>query len=185
MRVLGLDLSIAGTGVCRHDDVHGWLAYTLTLPPKYGDHRLNMIRDHVAAVAPGHDFAVIEDLPRNAMAAGVTGMVQGPVRAVLNDLEIPYVLIVPSTLKLYATGNGGRATGKPEMKRAMIDSTGRKPDTHNAADAFWLWHLGMDHVGEPLCTIPGARRARLEVVNWTPAQDVIDAAIMRQTPTSS
>jgi Holliday junction resolvasome RuvABC endonuclease subunit len=183
MRILGLDLSIAGTGVCRHNDDHRFLAYTLPLASKYGDLRLNMIRDHVAAVAPGHDFAVIEDLPRNAMAAGVTGMVQGAVRPVLLDLGIPYVLVVPSTLKLYATGHG--RADKKMMKQTMIEQAKRRPDTHNAADAFWLWHLGMDHVGQPYCTIPGERRARLEVVDWTPAQDVIDDAIKRQVATSS
>jgi Holliday junction resolvasome RuvABC endonuclease subunit len=183
MRILGLDLSIAGTGVCRHDDNHRFLAYTLPLASKYGDDRLNMIRDHVAAIAPGHDFAVIEDLPKNAMAAGVTGMVQGCVRPVLNDLGIPYVKVVPATLKLYATGHG--RADKKDMTKSMIELAKRKPDTHNAADAFWLWHLGMDHVGQPYCTIPGERRYRLEVVDWTPAQDVIDDAIKRQASAQS
>jgi len=183
MKILGLDLSIAGTGVCVHNDLYGYSAYTLALPAKYGDDRLNMIRDHIYAVAAGHDFAVIEDLPKNAMAAGITGMVQGCVRPVLRDLKIPYVKVVPSTLKKYATGNG--RADKKMMTASMIEHVGRKPDTHNAADAFWLWHLGMDHVGEPLCTIPGERRARLEVIDWTPAQDVTDAAIMRQIDTQS
>ena len=174
MRIIGLDLSIAGTGICLPDG----RAYTLPLPAKYGDLRINMIRDHVSAHLDGVDFAVIEDLPRNAMAAGVTGMVQGPVRAALNDREIPYVLVVPSTLKRFATGDG--KADKKAMTAAMVTATGIKPDTHNAADAFWLWAAARDFTGQPVCTIPGERRDRLRVVDWTPVQDVIDAAIMAQ-----
>lgn len=183
MKILGLDLSIAGTGICRHDGAYGFLAYTLPLAAKYGDLRLNILRDHVAAIAPGHDFAVIEDLPRNAMGAGVTGMVQGAVRPVLLDLGIPYVKVVPSTLKLYATGHG--RADKKDMVKAMVSEAKRRPDTHNAADAFWLWQLGMDHVGSPYCAIPGTRRYHLEVVDWTPVQDVIDTAIKAQTGVQS
>lgn len=183
MKILGLDLSIAGTGICRHDDAHGFLAYTLPLAAKYGDLRLNILRDHVAAIAPGHDFAVIEDLPQNAMAAGITGMAQGAVRPVLQDLGIPYVLVVPSTLKLYATGHGG--ADKKTMVKAMVEGARRRPDSHNAADAFWLWHLGMDHVGQPYCPVPSARRYHLNVVDWTPAQGAIDAAIKAQIAAQS
>lgn len=183
MKILGLDLSIAGTGICRHDDQYEFLAYTLPLAASLGDLRLNIIRDHVAAVAPGHDFAVIEDLPRNAMAAGITGMVQGAVRPVLNDLGIPYVRVVPSTLKLYATGHG--QADKKTMVKAMAEQAKRRPDTHNAADAFWLWHLGMDHTGNPYCAIPGARRYHVNVVDWTPVQSVIDDAIKRQAGVQS
>lgn len=183
MRILGLDLSIAGTGICLPDETRGFRAWTLKLDPNLGDHRLGIIRRAVRAQLPGIDFAVLEDLPRNVMNAAPTAMVHGVIRDELLDHGIPYVKVVPSTLKLYATGHG--RSDKKAMVKAMVDSTGIKPDTHNAADAFWLWHAGMDRTGSPVCVLPAARRYHLEVVEWVPVQDVIDDAIMRETPTSS
>jgi len=183
VRILGLDLSIAGTGICLPDEDQGFRAWTLKLDPNIGDFRLGIIRRAIRAQLPGIDFAVIEDLPRNAMNAAPTAMVQGIARDEMNEAGVPYVKVVPSTLKLYATGHG--KSDKRKMVASMREATGIKPDTHNAADAFWLWQLGMDRVGTPVCVIPAARRHRLDVVDWTPVQDVIDAAIMRETGVQS
>lgn len=183
MRILGLDLSIAGTGICLPDEDRGFRAWTLKLDPNLGDHRLGIIRRAIRAQLPGIDFAVIEDLPRNAMNAAPSAMVQGIARDELNEHGIPYVKVVPATLKLYATGHGRAA--KKAMVAAMREATGIKPDTHNAADAFWLWQAGMDRTGSPVCVLPAERRYRLEVVDWSPAQDVIDDAIMREESSQS
>lgn len=178
MRIIGLDLSIAGTGICvPHGDL-GWRAWTVHLDANIGDHRLGIIRRSVRAHLPGIGFAVIEDLPRNAMNAAPSAMVQGVIRDELNDHGIPYVKIVPATLKCFATGKG--TADKKAMVAAMKEATGRKPDTHNAADAFWLWAAGMDYCGQPVCPRPAAWRRRLDVADWTPVQDVIDAEITAQ-----
>lgn len=187
MNIIGLDLSIAGTGICVQDDgatcgaapaACGFRAWTIRLPPALGDRRLGILRRAVAMNLTGVDFAVLEDLPRNAMNAAPTAMVQGVIRDELITHGIPYVLVVPSTLKLYATGHG-RAE-KRDMVTAMREATEVTPDSHNAADAFWLWHAGMDRTGAPVCRLPAARRRGLDVVNWVPVQDVIDSAIMRE-----
>lgn len=183
MKVIGLDLSIAGTGICvPHADL-GWRAWTIRLDPNIGDHRLGIIRRSVRTHLPGIDFAVIEDLPRNAMNAAPSAMVQGVIRDELIDHGIPYVLVVPATLKAFATGNG--KADKKLMVAEMKEATGRRPDTHNAADAFWLYAAGMDYVGEAVCPRPAEWRRRLRVVDWTPVQGVIDAAIMREAGVQS
>lgn len=178
LRIMGLDLSIAGTGICVPDPDRGFRAWTIRLDANLGDHRLGIIRRTIRAHAPGIDFAVIEDLPRNAMNALPSAMAQGVARDELIECGVPFVKVVPSTLKLYATGHG--KADKRAMVAAMRKLTSIKPDTHNAADAFWLWHAGMDRVGRPYGPHPGALRMRLDVVDWTPVQDVIDAAIMAQ-----
>jgi hypothetical protein len=183
VKVIGLDLSIAGTGICIPDERKIFRAWTVQLDPYIGDFRLGIIRRSVRAHLPGIDFAVLEDLPHNAMAAGISGMVHGVVRDELNDHGVPYVLIVPATLKCFATG-GGKAD-KKAMVAGMKETMSRQPDTHNAADAFWLWAAGMDYVGQPVCPRPAAWRRRLHVADWTPVQGVIDAAIMAQESAQS
>lgn len=96
------------------------------------------------------------------------GELGGVVRLRLFELGIAYVEISPSSLKLYATGNG--SAKKPAMIEAALalgasfsrPVTGNeKTDPHDEADAFLLRHLGRAAYGlEPL---PADNR--LEVVS--------------------
>lgn len=160
-RVLGLDLSLTATGVCLPTG-QTLLIKTRT---KDGDRRLIHIEDSLHDIAAhGADLAVIEDLPRHAMSAGITGMVHGIARNALNRAGIPYAFIVPATLKAYATGKGN--ADKAPMMLAAYKRGGIEFTDDNECDAWWLRTAGLDWLGHPLFQMPQDQRARLAKAKW-------------------
>ncbi|SFK74877.1 hypothetical protein [Streptomyces pini] len=176
LRVLGLDLSLTSTGVCLPDGS----TFRIRTRQKDGDARLCVIRDRIAYELGQErpDVAVIEDLPKHAMGAGITAMVHGVVRAALADDRIPYALVVPATLKSYACDNG--RADKREMADAAYLAAGVKfPGDLNArgeggdmCDAWWLRVAGLDHYGHPLFDLPAGQRERLRKVDWPTLAEV-------------
>ncbi|MET9303217.1 hypothetical protein ABZX66_28240 [Micromonospora aurantiaca] len=160
-RVVGLDLSMTGTGIAWCDGT------TYTVAPKLsGDARLLEIRSEVARAVDGRrlDLVVIEDLPTHAKAAGITGMVHGVVRAYLREMLLPYALVAPASVKKYATGKGN--AGKPEMAVAAFKRGGREFRDDNQCDAWWLRAMGLEHLGQPITKLPAAQVAALDGVKW-------------------
>jgi Holliday junction resolvasome RuvABC endonuclease subunit len=159
---MGIDPSLTATGIAWGNRN----ALTLKTRAKDGDRRLNLIRDSVAyyvgQVRP--TLVVMEDLPRNAMAAGVTGMAQGAVRIALNERPVPYALVVAASLKMYATGNGG--ADKADMATAARHGAGVVLGDNNQVDAWWLWAMAMDALGCPVVTVPTLQRESLSLVTW-------------------
>lgn len=137
MRIVGIDPSLASTGVAFGD---GSLA-ALKQKPSDGDRRLSNIRRGVWAAVEGCDLVIMEDLPRNAMGAGVTGMVQGVIRELLQDMEIPYVTVTPATLKKFATGKGNAK--KPELRAAWREYSTVDVANNDMVDAAWLREIGL------------------------------------------
>lgn len=162
-RVLGLDLSIAATGVAHvNGDTSVW-----KYPPKWGDRRLFEIGTALTwelQIAHPVDLVVIEDLPTHAQGAGITGMVQGVVRAKLYGKGIPYALVTPATLKKFATGRGN--AGKPEMAVALYKRTNVELGDDNRVDAAWLRFAGLQHLGAPAFDLPSAQVEALAKVVW-------------------
>lgn len=159
--VCGLDLAMTSTGAAWADGT------TETIAPKVkGDARLTeTVRRIIGCIPVTGSMVVIEDLPANAKSAGITGMMQGAVRYALLDRGIPYVLVVPSTLKKYATGKGN--AGKPEMAVALYKRFGLEFGSEDdRCDAWWLRAAGMDALGHPLCPMPANQRAALAVIDW-------------------
>src|SRR5690606_1198555 len=99
--VIGLDLSIAATGVCwRVSEQAAPTTETWKGKPIDGDRRLVRIRELATGLCLGADLVVIEDLPTHAKSAGITGMVHGAVRSdLLAEGAGPYALVTPATLK--------------------------------------------------------------------------------------
>ena len=92
MNVIGIDPSLTATGIAH---ASGYLS-TVKTKPKHKDGRLfdiySAIDDEAwrASKSLGPPpVAVIEDLPKQAMGAGITGMVQGVVRRALIEYGIP------------------------------------------------------------------------------------------------
>jgi Holliday junction resolvasome RuvABC endonuclease subunit len=171
LRVLGLDLSLTATGVCLTDGA----TLTIKTRQKDGDHRLVHIEDALTSmIGDGStiDVAVIEDLPKHAMAAGITGMVHGVARAVLLRAGIPYALVVPATLKAFATGKG--AGDKTPMVMAAYKRAGREFGDDNQCDAAWLRWAGLDWYGQPEFSLPQVQRDRLQKVTW-PDREAVTA----------
>ncbi|MEU2510517.1 hypothetical protein [Streptomyces syringium] len=164
-RILGLDLSLTSTGIALPDGT----TYCIPTRQKDGDRRLLTIRAEVRAALSldRPHVAVIEDLPRHAMGAGVTAHVHGIVKAELLDHGIPYALVVPATLKCYAS-DYGKAT-KDRMAAAAYLAAGIRftgDPGGDQCDAWWLRAAGLDHYGHPEFALPDAQRARLAKVRW-------------------
>jgi Holliday junction resolvasome RuvABC endonuclease subunit len=171
LRVLGLDLSLTSTGIALPD---GTTARIKTRQ-KDGDRRLIQIRDYVrATIRSEHlDLAVIEDLPKNAMAAGITAHVHGIVKAELLDACVPYALIAPATLKSYACDHG--SADKTRMAAAAYLAAGvefQGDPGGDQCDAWWLRAAGHDHWGAPLFSLPQGQRDRLSKAKW-PARKAV------------
>ncbi|MGV9779731.1 hypothetical protein [Streptosporangium sp. NPDC003464] len=168
-RVLGLDLSLTATGIATWD---GRPLSTLRTVASDGDQRLRRIMVTVRAEAYDYfniepiELAVIEDLPKHAQGAGITGMVHGAVRIALMELGVPYALVPPATLKKYATGRGNAT--KPDMRMALYRRTGLDLRDDNQVDAWWLRAAGLDALGHPLVDVPKAQRDALAKVAWPP-----------------
>ncbi|EPH40887.1 hypothetical protein ABT390_36765 [Streptomyces aurantiacus] len=165
LRVIGLDLSLTSTGVCLPDGS----TYRIKTRGKDGDRRLVAIRDNIRAALAAHrpHLTVIEDLPKHAMAAGLTAKVHGPVLCELLDAGVPYARIVPATLKSYAC-DYGRAD-KAQMAAAAYLAAGAEfadDKGGDQCDAWWLRAAGHEAYGVPLFDLPPAQRKRLHVVAW-------------------
>jgi len=169
--ILGLDLSIAATGVCWPDgDTDAILGKSTD-----GDARLVTIVDRIYRAHLGFQFdlAVLEDLPVHGKAAGITGMVHGAVRLALQRMKVPYALLAPATLKAYATGTG--TADKHAMRMAAFKRANLEFKDDNQCDAWWLRQAGLDWTGHPEIQLPQAQRARLEKAKW-PAMARKDAS---------
>ena len=180
MNIVALDLSLTSTGVA-----HG--GHTCRIATKASDRletRLSHIVDTLAevvaadeAVGAHPDLFVVEDLPKNARAAGMTGPVHGAVRLWLHKRGELIVTVPAASVKKYATGKGN--CDKTEMalaafKRANLDF-GRREDE---CDAWWLWAMAMDAYGSPVVDVPASHREAAEKVAWP---TLADADARRQT----
>src|SRR5690606_26534598 len=134
VNVIGIDPSLAGTGVC----LPSGEAYTIKGKLK-GDARLAFLYSRIVeSIADFHpiSLAVLEDLPVNAKSAGLTGMAQGVIRMALASADVPVARIAPATLKKFATGSG--KADKQAMYEAIPSGLRGRLDDDNQVDAWWL-----------------------------------------------
>jgi hypothetical protein len=165
MRVTGLDLSITAPGFCTPDGT----AYTVKTSAKTGDRRLQVIRDAVAKAVVGADLAVLEEAPPGLKGPAIKAMhmVQCAARLYLLDLDMPYAVVNPTTLHLFATGEKcGAGTAKVKMAVAALKLAGLEFEDDNACDAWWLRQAGLAHYGLSDLRIPAAQLRTLEAVVW-------------------
>ncbi|MFI5809287.1 hypothetical protein [Streptomyces sp. NPDC051561] len=172
LRVIGLDLSITSTGVCRPDGT----AFAIKTRAKDGDRRLLRVRDVLAAEFAEHapHLAVVEDLPTkmHATALKIVGRLHGVVVGALLDADVPYAFVSPATLKGFAADHGG--ADKRRMADAAYLAAGAefpgdldaKGHGGDMCDAWWLRAAGHDALGDPLFGMPQAQRDRLLKVSW-------------------
>lgn len=161
--VLGIDPSLTATGLA----YAAGGTHTITYGGRGGDERLEVIYDQVMEAAFGVELAVVEDLPTHANGAGKTGMVQGVVRLALVGRDIPYVLVTPASLKMFATGNG--SAPKPDLRMELYKRAGVDLRDDNQVDAWWLRELGRHLLGEPTLELPEKHTRALAKVADVPA----------------
>lgn len=158
-KLVAIDCALDDTGLVTVD------GQPLLSKGKTGDARLRRLYDDVFRIAGKADLAIMEDLPVGAQGAGHTGRAHGAARMALADHGVPVVLVVASTLKKYATGNG--RADKPAMVKAANEFMYGQGFTwgpitdHNEADAFCLFHLGRSW-------LRAGGRARDANVKWQP-----------------
>ena len=159
--VLGLDPSIAATGVAYHGVLRVW-----NMQAHLGDYRLVSLYSSTigACILAEPALAVIEDLPANAQSAGITGMAQGVIRLALQEKSVPYATVPPASLKKFATGKGNAT--KSDMRMELFKRTGVDEKDDNKVDAAWLRHMGLHHLGIPEIELPASHRAALDKVTW-------------------
>lgn len=151
--IVGIDPSLTATGLAWADGSTETVRYSKGTT---GDQRLVEIATDIAELTTllGNraELAVLEDLPTHAHGAGITGMVQGVVRLVLLQENIPYITVPAATLKKYATGKGNAT--KPDMRMELYRRTGLDLRDDNQVDAWWLRALGHELLGQPVVNLP-------------------------------
>jgi len=163
VNVIGLDLSLTGTGIALADR-------TIHVQPKCrGVERLAYIRREVLDIVSLYDSVIPEPLLvaiegyaySQANQAHQMGELGGVIRLALFDADIPFTVVAPQTIKMYATGNGGAkedAVLVEGVKRLGLEFG------NDEMDAAWLRALVMDKAGEPIVTVPESHRRALDKV---------------------
>ena len=161
IKVLGLDLSITGTGLA-HTLEGEVCTHTVKTRDKDRDRRLVQIQTTIRELATGAELCLIEAPTPRSPSSVISGMVQGAARLVLLDLGIPYGTLMPASLKKYATGRG---TGdKIPMAIAALKRADLEFPNDNECDAFWLWVAANDHLGQPVFDLPAVNRESLKKI---------------------
>lgn len=162
MNVLGLDLSLTGTGWAVADQ-----RGTIKVKPK-GCDRLIQIRDTVMDLVRVWevDLVVIEGYSFNSRfsQSHSLGELGGVIRVALHETEVPYVEVAPAGRARYATGLGNAS--KDRVVAAVASRTGIPFTTSDECDAWILRAMALDHYGTPVVEMPGKHREALRAVDW-------------------
>lgn len=162
--IMGLDLSLTAPGYATK---HG--AGVITGAKKLlGAERLEFYHDYIKQFVAVNiiDFIVMEGYAfASKFQREALGELGGVVKLGLQQLAVPYVLVAPGTLKKYATGQGNAT--KDEMLAAAIKRSGLDIDNNNAADAWWLYQMGlMQYKPNDAAFVPAVQTKSLEKITW-------------------
>jgi Holliday junction resolvasome RuvABC endonuclease subunit len=179
LAVFGLDLSLTSTGIA---DSTG--ARTITTKLR-GMERIEYIRGAIedTLLLPSlTTLVVIEDYAFHGhdSYAHALGELGGVVRWWLHQTGVPYVNVLPSVLKKYATGKGNAP--KDLMLATAIRKLGYEGHSNDEADALFLRAMGMDALGCPVVKLPAENRKSLEKVTWpvrASGESLFDAPLPR------
>lgn len=162
MIVVGLDPSLTGTGIAYQGGSESVLTPKgKTLRGQLT--RMQVIASRVAQRTPDGALVVIEapsfgsNYPGHHAIAGLWWILA----ATLTSKGCPLVQVAPSSLKLFATGNG-RAK-KDGMRAAWLERTGADIADDNRVDALWLRQVGLCLLGDPeALDLPARQLAAIE-----------------------
>ena len=184
MMILGLDLSLAKTGMAKicTSPLQEWSTRTLKPPTKVmkaaGHDRLAWILAEIEQAAVGVTVAAIEGPAYHVPAGGQRGHHERAglwwmVTHMLWTKGVHIVVIPPDSLKLYAAGKGG--ADKDAVLVAAAHAFGEQfTGDNNAADALWLAHMAADHYGSAVVQVTQqARRAALKPLTWPELPEVL------------
>ena len=152
MIILGLDLSLTGTGMCvvesNAGDGKGLLATINTTAKTRTEDRLISIRRTIAQASSGADAAIIEGLSYGSVggAQAERSALHWMVRVDLYQLGVPYVIVTPMSLKKFVCGTA--KAEKSMMIREVFRRWNVEAKNDNEADAAALAHLGLVYYGQ-------------------------------------
>jgi Holliday junction resolvasome RuvABC endonuclease subunit len=161
--ILGIDPSLTATGIALPDGTLRTIKYPKLVVK---DARLQHLYNELDAAIKEHGVthALMEDLPKHAQGAGITGMVQGVLRLAMINNNIPYTTVAPASVKKLATGKGNAT--KPDMRMAFFQRTGADNRDDNQVDAFWLREMALQHLGLSEHKLPKTHTDALAKVVW-------------------
>lgn len=160
---LGIDQSLRSTGLAVVDAA-GVSLFTGIITPGAklkGTARLAHIRSGVQELFisyPAIQFAAIEGYSYgSAGRVFELGEVGAVIRMALHDAGVPFLVVSPSSLKKFVSGNG--ASKKEQMRQAVIKKWGVDLPQDDECDAF-----GLAQVARAVRLNRGTTRAELEVL---------------------
>lgn len=174
-RVLGIDLSLTGTGLAYStgDAIAIRTVRTKPYGPTLEDswQRLKYIESEIwkTATSEFFDLVLIEGPSYGSKGAGTwdRGGLWWLVVSMVLAHDMKAVSVPPTLVKKYATGKGGG----PGISKATVCSAagnryGRVFATDDEADAYVLCAMGLDHLGDPPAVVPKLHREALAKVQW-------------------
>ncbi|WP_157995876.1 RuvC family protein [Thermomonospora amylolytica] len=176
-RVIGLDLSLAATGIAdaRDGQIHTGTIRTGTYGPGL-DERMRRIwyitREIWRIIDAPHGapaLIVIEGPSYNSQGGQAherAGLWWHVVHTFLTDCQ-PVAVVPPAALKKYATGKG--TATKPDMRMALFKRAGLDLRDDGQVDAWWLAAIGLDHLRWTPFPVPQTHRQALDKVAWPKA----------------
>ena len=175
MRVVGLDLSLTATGVA---DKQG--ARVIRTGQMRGAERLKYIGAQVDRICTGKDYleikadiVVIEGYAHAAEYAGPQiGELGGVIKVCLYQRGIPFISVPPTTMKKFATGKGNASK---DMVLAEAVRMNRDINDNNAADAYFLYLMGLAHYEQRDVIAPAFRALVLKSIDWPELKEVVSA----------
>ena len=164
MHILGLDLSLTSTGYAIVETGAGSVVAGRLQPGKRRDHeRMEWLYQAVREQARGCSLAVVEG-PSFASShkQHEMGGMWWLVTYMLWHNNYKIVVVPPSSLKKYLTGNGN--AGKDLVLSSVIRRFPQAAEItgNDEADALGLAAMGADALGFPLAQLPVTQRAVLE-----------------------
>ncbi|MFJ8163848.1 hypothetical protein ACIRBY_23375 [Streptomyces sp. NPDC096136] len=162
--VIGLDLSLTSTGIAGA----GWSDKIRT--KTRGDARIRILQIGIADYIKAADLVVMEG-PSYGHAALAGHEDLAGLRVIVRQYcyrhHIPYAVIPPASLKVYATGNGRAEKGA--IRSAVAERYGyltEGPARYDEADAYVAMAAGYDWLGHPLKALPESHRRALSGCQW-------------------
>lgn len=161
MNIVGLDLSLTGTGICCEVGTS-----TIKYKWKTGDPeepRLAFILSEVLDACHDADLVGIEGLAfaSNTGKSNERAGLHFLVRMGLWQINIPFVLVPPTTVKMWATGSG--RADKDEVLLSVVRNFPKiEVQNNNEADAVSIYTLVKEAVGESLVSLPATHRRALD-----------------------
>jgi Holliday junction resolvasome RuvABC endonuclease subunit len=171
MKVVGLDISLTGTGIA---STAGWCETigrtgVTNLPLLQ---RLTAVTDLTNLIVDraGVPDLVAVELPAFTRTGGGSlerhALWWRIVHRLAIGRSVPVAVVTSDGRCVYATGRG-KAT-----KEAIVEAVTRRwpqyatGGNNNACDAIVLAAMGADWLGEPLCPMPASHRRALDKVTW-------------------